>query len=148
MASFWLSPSTLSSDGSITNSPFHIIPPLQSAVHSRAHSCVADGDLERGPVNNRPWDSSPLSGASSVWKPFFHVDAERQEVLWGGGCVPFSLWTGSKCSSELLHSILRLLLRPAYSPDQQWAAMTLFSKASSGCWDQFYAVLLVVTLCL
>lgn len=109
LASSWLNPSPLlSPDGSITNSPFHIIPILQPAIYSLADYCVADisNRLRKGPVNNRPRDSSLLSSTSSVWKPFLHVDTERQEVLCGGGCAPFSLWAGSKCAKELLHSFL------------------------------------------
>lgn len=102
-----LSPSHLySHDGSITilhsQFPYHIIPILQPAIYSHAHCCApaVSSSLRKGLVNNRPCDSSLLSGTSSVWKPFLHADTYRQEGLWGGGCVPFSLWTGSKCAKE------------------------------------------------
>lgn len=57
------------------------------------------GRLGKRLVNNRSLDSSPLSSTSTVWKPFLHTDTDWQEGLWGGGCVPFSLCSGSKCAN-------------------------------------------------
>lgn len=80
-----------SSDGSIMNIIFPIIPFLQSAILSPADCCVAavSSRLRKGLVNNRPWDSSLPSSTSSVWKPFLRVDADWQGGLWGGGVCPF-----------------------------------------------------------
>lgn len=113
-----LSPTSLfSPDGFITNSPFHIIPILRPAIHSLADSYVAanTATLTKGLVNNRPGDSTLLSSTPSVWKLFLRVDTDRQEGLWGGGCVPFSLWTGSKCAG-IITLQFGLLLLPTYTP--------------------------------
>lgn len=137
-ASSWLIPSSLSfPDGSIINFPFHIIPILQPAIYSLAEYHMADisSRLRKGPVNNRPRDSSLLSSTSSAWKLFLHIDTEWQEVLLGGGSVPFSLWAGSKCAKEIITLYLGLLLLPAYSTDQhqQGTIMRLFLKGNCGC---------------
>lgn len=98
----------------------HTVPLLRPAISCLADGCVAavSARLTKGLVNNRPRDSSLLSGASSVWKLFLHVDTNRQERLWGGGCVLLSLCTGSKCAEEQSHSTswcyccLHILPRP------------------------------------
>lgn len=137
LASSWLSPPSLSSpDGSISHHTYSPTCHLQPVI------CVAgiSSTFWKGPVNNRPRDSSLLSSTSPVWKPISacrHRAAGGEEVL----MCPFHCGLEENVNNHILSQVViaACIFAKSNTSSEQWWGYSQISPVDIGI--TFYTAL-------